>query len=251
MIDESPDIIVHPQKGKKEQALPAQAIVVPNPADSIVAEKIFLECGAHERFLYNSKLFVDSASSCCLAGPCLGAPAAGLVLEKLIVLGVKSIILVSCCGSVDNRLKVGDVVIANKAVVGEGLSSYYGTTHCLLPSERIIGLLRQLLKRQQHVWQEGAVWSTDAPYRECRSALAELKNKEQVIGVDMEFSALCSIAAFRGVELGGIFIVSDELWGKQWRPGFGSNIFKSVREQVIGGIIDFTINVRGHNGKDI
>ena len=251
MIDEPEDIIVHPRKGRKERELPAEAIMVPNPADAAIAEKIFNERGAEEHFLYNSKLFVDDCQNCCLAGPCLGAAAAGLVLEKLIVLGVRSVSLISCCGAVDTGLKVGDVVVADKGIVGEGLSAYYGGNSRVLPSSTAFLKLKELATRLQLEWKEGAIWSTDAPYRERKSTLKQLNEHDHVIGVDMEFSALCSIAAFRGIEFGGVFIVSDELWGKEWYPGFGSKAFKAARAKMIKGIIAGKINRTVANEKDV
>lgn len=237
VIGDYDDIIVHPKKGRKEQELPAEAIIVPNPADAAMVVKILQEYGADERFLYNSRLFVDRTRTFCSAGPCLGAPAAGLVLEKLIALGASSITLVSCCGAVDNRLKVGDTVVADSGIVGEGLSAYYGGNDRAVPSEMILLELRQLLQRLQMPWQEGAIWTTDAPYRESRLRLAQLQRQDQVIGVDMEFSALCSIAAFRGIDFGGVFIVSDELWGEQWNPGFASDAYRTARSMIMRGIV--------------
>ena len=251
MTGEYDDIIMHPQKGRKEQELPPEAILVPNPADAAMAAKLFKEFGVNERFLYNSRLFVDTGKTCCLAGPCLGAPAAALVLEKLIVLGVRKVMLVSCCGAVDTRLKVGDVVVADRGIVGEGVSFYYGGSDQAVPSKRILSNLRMLLQRLQMVCREGALWSTDAPYRESRFKLAELRERYQIIGVDMEFSALCSIAAFRGIAFGGVFVVSDELWGDEWNPGFVSDAFKVPRERIIREIIAEMLEKDKDNGKNI
>ncbi len=74
--------------------------------------------------------------------------------------------------------------------------------------------------------RSGCVWSTDAIYREKRSYLDMLHKENRVAAVDMEFSALCSVAAFREVEFAAILVVSDEIWGKSWRPGFSNKEFK-------------------------
>ncbi len=43
-----------------------------------------------------------------------------------------------------------------------------------------------------------------------------------VLAVDMETSALMAVAAFRKLRWAGLMVVSDELWGEAWRPGFRS-----------------------------
>ena len=58
-----------------------------------------------------------------------------------------------------------------------------------------------------------------------------------MLGVDMEFSALCTVAAFRGISLGALFVVSDMLWTKNWKPGFGLTEFKKSSRELIDKLI--------------
>jgi hypothetical protein len=44
----------------------------------------------------------------------------------------------------------------------------------------------------------------------------------------MEFSALCTVAAFRGIEFGASLVVSDGVHGSSWQPGFTRNSFKQA-----------------------
>jgi uridine phosphorylase len=41
-----------------------------------------------------------------------------------------------------------------------------------------------------------------------------------LLAVEMEMSALFSVAAFRRVQLGGLMVVSDELGTLKWKTGF-------------------------------
>jgi len=56
---------------------------------------------------------------------------------------------------------------------------------------------------------------------------------DRVVAVDMEFSALCAVACFRNIEFAAVLIVSDELWGKTWRPGFSSNVFIETKGKAL------------------
>jgi len=48
--------------------------------------------------------------------------------------------------------------------------------------------------------------------------------------VDMELSALFTVARFRRVEIGALLVVSDELGTLSWRPGFSSGRFNRSRK---------------------
>jgi purine-nucleoside phosphorylase len=54
--------------------------------------------------------------------------------------------------------------------------------------------------------------------------------QQGVLAVEMEISALYSVAQFRQVELGGILVVSDELSSFKWRPGFKNQRFVAGRK---------------------
>jgi len=50
--------------------------------------------------------------------------------------------------------------------------------------------------------------------------------------VEMELSALLTVARFRGVAAGAILVVSDELASLTWRPGFRDPLFTAARKAV-------------------
>jgi purine-nucleoside phosphorylase len=54
-----------------------------------------------------------------------------------------------------------------------------------------------------------------------------------VVAVEMEFSALCSVAAYRGVEIAGVMLVSDELWREEWQSGFRNKSFRKRNREIL------------------
>ncbi len=245
------DILIHPGKGRKERSLPDRAILVANPAEARIAQEQMRRHGADSRFLYNSGLLVDERRRLCLAGPSLGAPAAGLVLEKLIALGVTRICLFSCCGAINQDYSIGDVLVGISGVSGEGVSHYYGGIPDPAVSREETERLRNFLKNEEVSWHEGGIWSTDAPYRERRSELNRLHQQYGVDGVDMEFTALCSIASFRSVHLSALFVVSDELWGPGWNPGFTGKVYKDRCKMLISSLIVSMLEEGKKNGQNV
>jgi purine-nucleoside phosphorylase len=80
-------------------------------------------------------------------------------------------------------------------------------------------------------FHSGTVWSTDAIYRETPQQV-EYYQRRGAIAVDMEISALFTVAQFRQVDLGAVAVVSDELGSFKWRPGFKMDEFKRGRAAV-------------------
>jgi len=246
------DIIIHPVRTKKDREIPSSGILLVNPAEARAAHDVVLAKGGQRHFLHNAQLTVTLEKDRFVAGPAIGAPAATLVMEKLIALGARQIILMGWCGSIDTEYGIGDITVPTGALCGEGTSQYYIDANAnrspgpmvIKPSCSGIAMLSALMAQRDLPCKGGRVWSTDAPYRESRSYLQQLNDTENISGVDMEFSALCSVAAFRGVDFAAVLIVSDELWKKTWCPGFKNPIFKQRCGEVMDCLLTGKLSSR-------
>ncbi len=176
----------------------------------------------------------DPVEPWALAGPALGAPAAVLALEKLVVLGADRILVVGPCGSLAEEAPIGTVVVATEAVSEEGTSRLYGAE----PDQPLAvaaplhkGLETALAASGIH-YLSGPVWTTDAPYRETRRKVQRYQ-AEGALAVEMELAACLAAGAFRGVSVAGLFVVSDELFALQWVKGFDDPAFVAAFQRVI------------------
>ncbi len=241
---EDPNILIHPRRGKKEKSIPETGILLVNPAEAGSAHSIYKKANGEPRFLFNSNLSVAGDESCFVAGPSIGAPMAVMTMEKLIALGASRIILFGWCGAVSRTLSVGDVLIPDSALSGEGTSCYYGEQSKIVPSLKLNQGLESLFAERGVGFKSGCVWSTDAIYREDRRQLKKLRSEKNVFAVDMEFSALCSVAMFRGIQFSALLMVSDELWGESWKSGFSAIDFKkkckSITEMILHNVTKIT-----------
>jgi uridine phosphorylase len=156
------------------------------------------------------------------------APQAVMAMEKLVVLGVKRIWVLGWCGSLQPDLRIGHLLIPSGAVSAEGTSRHYpiGDRSPVSDAEMNRALEGEL-SRQKLFYAKGRVWSTDAPYRET-SAQVLTHQRDGVLAVEMEMSALMTLALYRSVALAGVLIVSDELFDLKWRPGFSDPRLKSA-----------------------
>ena len=59
-----------------------------------------------------------------------------------------------------------------------------------------------------------------------------------VLGVEMEASALFRVGAYRGARVASLLVVSDELAGRTWRPGFDDPAFRTGTRQGLKIVVD-------------
>ncbi|BDD85770.1 phosphorylase family protein [Desulfofustis limnaeus] len=231
------DVIIVPRRSRQVNPLPELALLVVNHSEADLAVSLALADGACRNPFFHWQLVVDRQQRYCLAGPALGAPAAGLLMEQLLVHGVNRFLLVSCCGSLDPASEIGDLVVPVATVTDTNLSRWYTDRDVLATDASLQRGLSAFVSRQGLATASGVIWSTDAPYREHRSELLALRHHYGVGFVDMEFSSLCAIATYRGVSLASLFVVSDYLWTKAWRPGFTSSRFRHRCKTILSACI--------------
>lgn len=220
------DAIISPRRGKSERVLPRTGVLLINPKEAAYGHSLIRDRGGEMRNIPHSKLSVCSSGKFFVAGPAVSSPIATLIAEKLIALGAERLYALSWCGALSPELLIGDTVIGGIPLSGEGTSRYYTTDTESAPSSLLSQRLRQYAAQFGFDTVIGRIWSTDAPYRESRAFLRKIYLEKQIVGVDMEYSALCAVCMFRKIEFASLFLVSDELWGDKWKPGFSNNDFQ-------------------------
>jgi uridine phosphorylase len=227
------DAIIFPKKGKRSPHLGPVAVIAGTETDlSRLCKLLDFDSGTYQK-LFTSRLYPanPSAAGISIAGPVVGAPYATMVLETLIAWGAKRIIFLGWCGSISEKVKIGDIIVATSAIIDEGTSGHYkiDDTRLSFPSASMLTKLKDELRQNQFNFHNGTIWSTDAIYRETRKKVKYFQRRD-AIGVEMEISALFTVAKFRGVDLAAMVVVSDELASFKWRPGFKMDKFKHGRK---------------------
>jgi uridine phosphorylase len=124
---------------------------------------------------------------------------------------IQNIIRIGTCGALDENIKVGDLVVADRIIRGDGVTPYYVDSNFkTVADKKIADTLEQVAKDSGVNVHHGCVFSTDALLRETRE-LVEAKRKEGAIAADMVSSALLTIAQLNKVKAGAILAVSDNV----------------------------------------
>lgn len=227
------EAIVNPQKTDSSPEIGPVAVMAATGADLYhLCELAGYARNAYRR-LFMSRLYFDrhSPQGYAVAGPFVGAPYAVMLLENLIAWGARQFIFVGWCGAISDRVKIGDIILPTSGYRDEGTSKHYGAedNSRYQADFPMLAKVRQVLATNHCDFHEGAVWTTDAIYRETRDAVFAYRQLG-VLAVEMEISALYAVARFRQVDLAGILVVSDELSSTSWRPGFKHDRFVQGRK---------------------
>jgi len=130
-------------------------------------------------------------------GCAVGASFAVLVAEELFASGCGLLISMTSAGQLFELRPPPYFVLIERALRDEGTSYHY------LPPAEFSSICTELLDAMKDAFaglrvpvERGAVWTTDAPFRETASAIAAMKTKE-LMAVEMEAAALYAFAEAR------------------------------------------------------
>jgi uridine phosphorylase len=161
-----------------------------------------------------------------------GAPLAAMVMEDLIACGAKLIIGIGLTAAVSPKIKVGDLIIPSMALRDEGTSRHYLPPRVqTVPGASILKEMKHCCQKLGVRYHIGTILTSDAPYRETPSKIEYLK-RNGVLGIDMETSAIFSVAIYRRVMAGCILAASSNL-AQSREPGFyASSLRASVQNAI-------------------
>ena len=229
------EVIVKPLKGKNAPNLGPVTVMVSDPNDLLLLCRLMNLDQDNYQNLFNSRLYFtdEDPAGLSIVGPMIGAPYASMLLETIVAWGARKIIFNGWCGAVSPGVKIGDIIVPIGAFIDEGTSRHYNGDENFptCPSDQLLEKTKTVLKEYDLSFHEGLVWTTDAVYRETR-AKVEYFQQKNVLAVEMELSALFTVARYREVDVAGILVVSDDVSTFRWRPGFKEKDFNKGRKAV-------------------
>jgi purine-nucleoside phosphorylase len=226
------DAIIQPRRGKSSPKLEPVGVLAATEPD-LRRLRDGLGFGSDPgRRLHISRLFAasDSVPGVCLAGPAVGAPYAVMLAETLIAWGARTLVFFGWCGALSKAVTIGDLVLPGSAFIDEGTSRHYaaGASESAA-STSLVQWLSEVGTAEGIDVRRGAVWTTDAPFRETREKVLAYRGRG-ALAVEMECSALFTLGTFRAVEIAALLVVSDDLSSLTWTPGFKDPRFAVGRE---------------------
>lgn len=232
-------VVIEPRRGPGEPQLGGPGLLLINHDEARLAAALAREAGWRRHSFFPGSLYLAPAGAAWLAGPAIGAPVAVMALEKLVALGATAVVALGWCGALAPGIEVGDIVLPTTALSEEGTSAHYPLAGQAAADEELSRRLAALLGGEGFAVHSGLVWTTDAPYRETWEKVAAYRCRG-VLAVEMEFAALATVAAYRGVPLASVLLVSDLVREEQaWQPAFRRRDFRRLARRLLTLLHDF------------
>jgi uridine phosphorylase len=159
------------------------------------------------------------------------APDTAITTEILCGAGAQSLIRIGSCGSLQEHVKIGDLVIVTGALRGEGTSRYYVAENFSTTAHAdIVNALKAAADGLKVRYHLGRIFTTDALFQETPELIQQL-NEQNLSSIDMVTSTFLTVAQVRGKKAGAVLAVSDEcLCG---RFGFRDPAFLEAEQKTI------------------
>lgn len=132
-------------------------------------------------------------------------------LEQLSTCGVKYVFGLGLGGTPQDKINIGDVILLEGAVRGDGVSRYYSPIeYPCIANFSLVKDLSKKLDENNEKYRYGISFGTDALYRE-EESLIELIRDLDVTLIDLESSAFLTMGRRLGLKCCWMGVVSDRL----------------------------------------
>ena len=160
----------------------------------------------------------------------MGCPSTAIVTEELIRLGAKNLLRVGTCGGYHPEMKLGDLVIATAATPADGTVSAItqGTPYAPAAHFDLVHAAYHAAEGASRKPFVGPIVSSDLFYDPEEDPQA-LWHSLGVLAVEMEASAIFTLAAMHGVRAGCVLTVSDAI---------GAGSVERIEDSVLVGAVD-------------
>ncbi|MFC1721603.1 nucleoside phosphorylase [Patescibacteria group bacterium] len=158
----------------------------------------------------------------------IGGPSAAIAIEEMIRVGVKKIVRVGSCGSMQAEVKIGDLVIPDTIIREEGTThGYEDNNEPATANEGIFAALEFAAAKTNINFHTGTSISIDALYAESTPKVKARWAKEGSLAQEMEGSTVLFVSRLRGIAAGCIFLVVNKVEGNL-EEGIGKYSEQSV-----------------------
>ncbi len=146
----------------------------------------------------------------------VGAPACAACFEEIIAMGAEKFVLFGSCGVLDDDKVKDHIIIPVSAVRDEGTSYHYIAPSAEIEADtRSVQILEHVLTACGYSCVKGKTWTSDAIYRETRSAISE-RRAEGCIAVEMECASMLAVAKYRQIPFIQFLYGADSLSSDTW-----------------------------------
>ncbi|RQG98158.1 nucleoside phosphorylase [Natrarchaeobius oligotrophus] len=227
--DPNADVQYHLEVGPDDVA---ETVLLPgNPErlEKIVAHWDDHELMAHHRE-YRTATGTYEGTPISVTSTGIGSPSAAIAVEELARVGCETFLRVGSCGAIQPEMSVGDLVITTGAVRQEGTSAeYVREDYPAVADHEVVSALIAAAERLGYEYHAGLTMSADSFYAGQGRAgydgfeaagsadLVDRLAEANVKNIEMEASAICTLASIYGLRAGAVCTVYADRDGGEFR----------------------------------
>jgi len=155
-----------------------------------------------------------------------------------------TMIRIGSCGSLSEDMKIGDLIVVDSAIRGDGVTPYYVDNADFQPEsdKALTDKLYECAQASGFKTHRGKVWSTDAILRETREHVGKAMD-QGAIAVDMVTSVFLTICQQYNIPATAILAVSDHIISGEM--GFMDTNYYMAEHAMIGITLDLVKKLEG------
>lgn len=163
----------------------------------------------------------------------MGGPQVAIGIEELAHMGADTFIRVGSCGTLQDYVKVGDVIVPSGVVRGGATGhAYLPPAFPAAPSFGVLTALIQAAEALTIPVRVGITWSSDVFYADGDPAYVAKLKEAGVLAVEMEADTLFVVANYRGWRAGAIF--ANDGTSTEIKPVWGVGAYRLGEKRAIG-----------------
>ena len=142
------------------------------------------------------------------------------VMEELAHYGINKVVGYGYAGSLTQAIPVGQIVLADSAIVSDGTSrEYLPDAELVYPDGEVARQFRTCAAAAGVTIRKARVWTTDAIYREYPERIARWREAGAEV-VNMDVAHFYAVSSVVGMSAVYACVVSDCVEGPTWDDGF-------------------------------
>lgn len=141
----------------------------------------------------------------------MGSPNAATIVDLLGAIKPKAVLFLGKCGSLKDRIGLGQFILPIAAIRGEGTSNdYFPPEIPALPSFALQKAISTTIRDYDLDYWTGTVYTTNRRVWEHDSKFKDYLKMTRAHAIDMETATLFSVAFANKIQIGALLLVSDQ-----------------------------------------
>ena len=169
----------------------------------------------------------------------IGCPSAAIAVEELANVGARTVIRVGTCGTFQEEIEQGTLIVATGAVRGEGTTTeYIPVEYPAVADLDAAWTLRRIARERDLPHVVGGVRSHDAFYIESPWAHGDYRGRIDpwvragVLAVENETAAVFVVGALRGLRSASLLVGAGSLLGEPGEPPDPERLGEGLRRAI-------------------